>query len=112
WKDHIFYYVAESFSPAASLPSACTNCITVNGGGQYAGVVIFANRRLESLGQSRNAPPIDTDTRNDIANYLESLNSTSHPYVSGIVDLESRPADNTFNDVFYCVDSALNVASC
>ncbi|MGI9205892.1 MAG: hypothetical protein ACR2Q3_17890, partial [Woeseiaceae bacterium] len=42
WKDHIFYYVAESFSPAASLPSACTNCITVNGGGQYAGVVIFA----------------------------------------------------------------------
>lgn len=112
WKDHFFYYVAESFSPAAPVPSTCADCITVNGSGPYAGVVIFANRRLEVPGQLRNAPPIDTDTRDDIANYLESANSTSHPYVSGTVDLESRPADSIFNDVLYCIDSALNVASC
>lgn len=112
WKDHFFYYVAESFSPTAPLPSTCANCITVNGGGQYAGVVIFANRRLEPVGQIRNAPPIDTDTKNDIANYLESMNSSGHPYVNGTVDLESRPADSTFNDVLYCIDATLNVASC
>ncbi len=112
WKDHFFFYVAESFSPAAPVPSTCVNCITVNGAGQYAGVVIFANRRLNLLAQLRDAPPIDADTRNDIGNYLESVNATSHPYGSGTVDLESRPADDTFNDILFCIDTSLNVTSC
>lgn len=112
WKDHFFYYVAESFSPAAAVPSTCINCITINGAGQYAGVVIFANRRLNLLAQLRDAPPIDADTRSDIGNYLESVNGTNHPYSSGTVDLESRPADGNFNDTLFCIDTSLNVTTC
>lgn len=112
FKDHYFIYVAEAFAPAAPAPSACGNCLTVNGSGQFAAVVVFANRRIEAAGQVRDAPPLDPDTRDDIGNYLESVNAANHPYLSGIADLESRPADAGFNDVLYCLDAALLVTSC
>jgi len=112
WKDHFFYYVAESFAPVSTVPNTCSNCISVNGSGQYAGIVIFANRRLEVLSQVRDAPPIDPDTRDDILNYLEMSNGSLHPFTSGIADLESRPPDDMFNDILYCIDSALAVTSC
>lgn len=112
WKDHFFYYVAESFSPAAPLPSGCANCLSVNGGGVYAAIIVFANRRLPAVSQVRDAPPLDSDTRFDIANYLEGRNDASHPYSSGVADLESRPSAADFNDILYCIDAALSVSAC
>ena len=112
WKDHFFYFVAEDFSPVSSVPNVCGNCISVNGIGQYAAVILFANRRLSSLNQLRDYPPIDSDTRNDVRNYLEGSNSLSHPHLGGVANLDSRPADNSFNDILYCVDTALNVSAC
>ncbi len=112
WKDHYFLYVADAFSPAAAVPSSCGSCLTVDGSGQYAAVLIFANRRLQSAAQSRDAPPFDADTRDDIGNYLESRNTTLHPYLAGNADLESRPADATFNDILYCLDTSLTVSAC
>jgi hypothetical protein len=112
WKDHFFYYVSDSFSPVSAVPNSCTDCITVNGGPQVAAVIIYSHRRLDALAQRRDAPPLDTDTRNDISNYLESANSVNHPYVAGSIDLESRVQDNSFNDVLYCIDTSLNVAAC
>lgn len=112
WKDHFFYFVSESFNPAAAVPSACTDCVTVNGGPQLAAVVLYSHQRLDALSQRRDAPPIDADTRDDISNYLESANSASHPYSTGNVDLESRVADNSFNDILYCISTTLVVAAC
>jgi len=112
WKDHFFYYVAESFSPVAVVPSVCSNCISINSSGQYAAVVLFANRRLSGNGQVRNAPPLDSDTKYRVLNYLEGTNESSHPYTNGTVDLESRAADSSFNDFLYCVDPSLTVAAC
>lgn len=112
WKDHFFYYVADSFRPSAPVPSNCGNCISVNGTSQFAAVVVFANRRLNGLLQVRNAPPLDTDTKNDVTNYLEGSNAAGHPYVTGSVDLESRAADAAFNDILFCIDSTLAVSSC
>lgn len=112
WKDHFFYYVAESFSPIAPVPSGCTDCISVNASGQYAAVVIFANRRLPGIAQVRNAPPLDTDTKFRVLNYLEGANASSHPHLAGAVDLEYRAPDASFNDLLYCVNSSLAVSPC
>jgi len=112
WKDHFFYYVAESFSPSAPVPSSCSSCISVNASGQYAAVVIFANRRLTPSGQVRNAPPHDADTKFQVSNYLEGANESSHPYAGGAVDLESRAPDSSFNDILYCIDASLVVSTC
>lgn len=112
WKDHLFYAVAESFQPAAPVPSSCGACLTVNGSGSFAAVVMFANRRLPALGQRRDAPPLDADTRDNISNYLEGANALSHPYSGGAADFDSGSLTATFNDVLYCVDPTMNVAAC
>ncbi|MDH5502117.1 MAG: hypothetical protein OEY72_13555, partial [Gammaproteobacteria bacterium] len=68
--------------------------------------------RLQALGQRRNAPPLDSDTKGQIANYLEGRNLGAHPYASGSADFETRAADSSFNDVAYCIDAAMTVTSC
>ena len=112
WKDHFFYTVAASFQPSAPVPSACGDCITVNGSGSYAAVVLFGGRRLSALTQRRNAPPMDADTKQAVSNYLEASNATNHPYSGGSTDYSSGAATSTFNDIVYCVDSAMSVSSC
>ena len=112
WKDHFFYVVADSHAPDAVVPSACGDCLTVNGSGQYAAVVLFANSRLTSLAQTRDAPPIDPDTRSDVDNYLEDGNAAAFPYLGGGLNLQSQAATSTFNDVLVCIDANLGVSGC
>ncbi|MDH4046691.1 MAG: hypothetical protein OEW68_00445 [Gammaproteobacteria bacterium] len=112
WKDHFFYAVAESFAPGATIPTSCGTCFSVNGIGAYAAIILFSGERLQALGQRRNAPPLDSDTKGQIANYLEGRNLGAHPYASGSADFETRAADSSFNDVAYCIDAAMTVTSC
>lgn len=112
WKDHFFYVVADSYAPTATVPSACIGCISVNGTGQYAAVVLFANSRLDALAQVRDAPPTDADTRNDIGNYLEAANAAGFPHAGGALDLSSQAADTSFNDLLFCIDESLVVSEC
>jgi len=112
WKDHFFYAVAESYAPVAPVPSSCTTCLTVNGGGQYSALVLFANHRLATLGQVRDGPPIDADTKGVPDNYLEGGNEGLMPYASGSVDFTSQTPTATFNDRVFCIDAALNVSEC
>ncbi|MEL7185564.1 MAG: hypothetical protein AAFN50_03875 [Pseudomonadota bacterium] len=108
WKDHFFYAVGPSFAPDASAPSNCSACLTVNGAGQYAAVLIFGNARLGA--QRRDAPPTDPDTKLDPANYLEAGNATAVPGVS--TDFTSGPASPIFNDLLFCIDENLVVTEC
>ena len=112
WKDHFFYVIAEDFAPSAPVPTVCNACLTVNGAGAYAAVLLFADTRLDGLGQVRDAPPIDADTRDDVANYLEGANPGAFPLVGGSADLASQAASATFNDVLFCIDGALGVSEC
>ena len=112
WKDHFFYAVAEAFSPGGTVPTSCGNCLTVNGVGQYAAIVIFANSRLPSTAQVRNAPPTDTDTKRFASNYLEALNAINVPSSSAVIDYVSSPISNTFNDLLFCIDDQLVVSEC
>lgn len=112
WKDHFFYAVAGSFAPNAPVPSVCIDCLTVNGSGQYAGILIFANRRLQAVAQTRDAPPLDPDTRQDAANYLEGNNPANVPGTGTSLDYSSQIASATFNDLLFCIDPGLLVAEC
>ena len=112
WKDHFFFAVAESFAPTAAVPSTCSSCMTVNGGGQFAAVLVFAGTRLTSAGQVRNAPPLDVDTKRYSSNYLESLNAANVPGDSVAANYVSGPASDTFNDLLFCIDDQLLVTEC
>ncbi len=112
WKDHLFYAVAGSFRPDAAPHSTCGTCLTVNGAGSWAAAVMFSGTRLAALGQVRDEPPADVDTRSAIGNYLEGRNSTNHPNAAGNADYQSGPAGTTFNDVLYCIDPGLSVVTC
>lgn len=97
WKDHFFYYVGGSFVPTSPSPTAvpCVSCLSVEGSGSYAAVVLFASEK--KAGQSRNS----IAEKGLIENYLEGRNSTSHPNLSGASDLEKSAATN---DYLVCVD--------
>ena len=86
--------------------------MTVNGAGQYAAVIVFAGPRLNALGQLRNAPPIDADTKNQVDNYLDGANVAQVPAVGGILNFVSQPANPTFNDRLFCIDELLLVTEC
>jgi type II secretory pathway pseudopilin PulG len=108
WKDHLYYAVAWSFRPSTSYSTSCGTCLSVNGSGHYAAVVIFAGQAL--AGQSRTT---DAD-RLDPANYLEGNNLTNiNNYTSGYYNnYTSGTASGTFDDVLYCIKSDLSVTPC
>lgn len=96
WKDHFFYVLAGSFAPTAPHPTVfpCPTCITVNGVGSYAAVVVFANQK--TAGQSRNT----IVEKRLISNYLEGRNSSTYPNTAGNANLEKSAS---VNDMLYCV---------
>ncbi len=112
WKDHFFYAVAASFAPTAVVPSVCSDCLSVNGTGSYAAILMFGNRRLTGAGQVRNAPPLDADTRSLPANYLEAANAANVPGTGTLLDYASQAATASFNELLFCIDDNLVVSEC
>jgi type II secretory pathway pseudopilin PulG len=109
WKDHLFYAIGLTFRPTLNTNQSCGpgTCLTINGSGQYAGVVIFAEQILSN--QSR-------ADKSAVANYLEGNNANNVagiPFLaSGDENYQTAPVSSTFNDVLYCIDQNLNVAPC
>lgn len=112
WKDHFFYAVAGSFAPNATVPSVCTDCLSVNGAGQYVALLMFANQRLQSSAQQRDAPPLDADTKQNTVNYLEGSNQANVPGSGTSIDYTSQTASTTFNDMLFCIDAGLLISEC
>lgn len=111
WKDHFFYAVSGNFAPGEKTDVTCTtggDCISV-GGVKRAGAVIFSAERLN--GVTRNDPSgldeagnPDTDSKNDISNYLEGSNATNHPDAAG----NGAYSTGAGNDYMVCINE--NVA--
>lgn len=112
WKDHLFYAVALDFRPDATPVTTCTTCLSVNGAGVYAAVVMFAGSRLAALNQTRDEPPMNADTRGSIGNYLEGRNAGNHPNGAGNGDYQLAAASSSFNDILFCIDATLSVTAC
>ncbi len=106
WKDHLFYALGGAFGPGAATPSICPSCLSANGIGSYAAIVLFAGKKL--AGQKR----ISLADKAAISNYLEDRNSANDPNAGGNSDYRNSPATAGLNDLLYCIDSGLSVAPC
>lgn len=109
WKDHLFYALSREYAPGNLLTVPCGNCVTVNGSGNHAAVVMLAGSRLS--GQVRASSTTDAQ-RGVIANYLEGRNASNHPNGGGNADYQNETASAAFNDALYCIDTNLSVAPC
>jgi hypothetical protein len=81
WKDHYFYAVAEPYrpgSPHSLLPNPCDfgQCLTVDGEGPFAAIVIFAGARRTGQNRVTNADYTSPDKGNP-GNHLEGQNLTA-----------------------------------
>ena len=112
WKDHLFYAVALDFRPDATPVTTCSTCLSVNGAGAYAAVLMFSGERLTALNQARDEPPMNADTRSNIGNYLEGRNAGNHPNAAGNGNYQSGAASDNFNDILFCIDATLSVTPC
>ena len=106
WKDHLFYAVSGAYAPAASSPGVCGNCLSTNGSGRYAAILMFAGARI--VGQQRSS----VGDRATISNYLEERNASNYPNAGGDASYRSGSAGALFNDLLYCIDASLQVAPC
>ena len=111
WKDHLFYALGEEYKPVSTYHNTtpCGQCLSINGAGNYAAVVMFANSRLGSLATPQvrisntiSTSPISTK-RGDINNYLEDNNASNFPGANGNENYKTAIAGSTFNDVLYCI---------
>lgn len=113
WKDHLFLVIAGQHDPTQAAPNCSGNCLQVdqtddavdNPTGDYAAIVIFADRRQN--GQVRDAPPPggDLDTKQLLANYLEGNNLTSYPDAGGDGNYQQQGVNGS-NDRLFCVNPA------
>ncbi|MFA6014065.1 MAG: hypothetical protein WC742_03285 [Gallionellaceae bacterium] len=109
WKDHVFYSVAKGYIPTTgSAPSCTSGCLSVNGAGQYAAVVMFSGKKLATQTRSSSTDKLD------FSNYLEGGNllSTIPITTSGVSNHQSSAVSATFNDVLYCIAPDSTVALC
>ena len=106
WKDHLFYALSAAFSPSAATPSACPDCLSANGIGPYAAIVMFAGKKLAVQARAGSVEKASA------SNYLEGRNSANGPNTGGNSDYMSGTDVSDFNDVLYCIDPALNVLPC
>lgn len=109
WKDHLFYAVANSFKPTAWWGSSCGTCLTINGGGNYAAVVIFAGEKLSAPSPNPSQSRNSAYDRSLEINYLEDPNRASIAADTGSGNYKAAATDSTFNDIVYGIDSSLNV---
>lgn len=101
WKDQIFYAVADAYAPPTGTNCASGHCLSVNGQGQFAAVLIFSGRRLAALTQNRDT----TGDKGMTRNYLEDNNLAAVDLATGRGNFTSAAASTTFNDIVMCIKS-------
>jgi len=106
WKDHYFYAVADAFKPTSSVasqssPCAAGTCLTVDGIGPYAAVLLYAGYRLS--GQAR----AQQSDKTVATNYLEGTNATAVAAGNGTAFTKIIGA--TANDQLICINQDLTL---
>ena len=113
WKDHLFYALANRYTPTFGQPTGtCTaaTCLKISNTPNtqtyqyYAAFVIFAGEKLASQSRSTVA------NKGLISNYLEGRNAGNHPNAAGNANYEGASASSTFNDIVYAIGPNLTVS--
>lgn len=110
WKDHLFYALSGEYRPRNNDTNPCGNCVAINGGGEYAAVVMLAGSGL--AGQARASVTTTNAERGDLIKYLEGDNAINFPSATGNENYQTAPASAAFNDVLYCINTDLSVIAC
>ena len=112
WKDQLFYAVAQNFQPEASRwqRGDCPTCLSINGGGNYAAVVVFAGDKLTDATGQVTQPRSLASEKGSIANYLEGRNASNYPNSGGNGNYRAAAASAAFNDIVYAINSDLSVS--
>lgn len=111
YKDQLFYAVAKAYHPS-SVKADCgiaTNCLTVDGNGPYAAVVLFSGKKLDAenlpTGQSRNT----SADKASLLNYLSSVNQTAMAANGNGNFTKGSFASTTNNDILVCLKCDLSL---
>lgn len=105
WKDQIFYALANAYKPGNTQTCSTGSCLSVNGSGSYAAVLIFSGRRLAALAQKRDT----LAEKGLVASYLESGNASAVSAATGQGNFIQNTASDTFNDIVACIRSDFTV---
>ncbi|MBZ0091531.1 MAG: hypothetical protein K8F27_04835 [Sulfuricellaceae bacterium] len=114
WKDQVFYAVADAYKPTAvTLPASCSTpsaCLTVDGIGPYAAVVIFAGKKLAAQSRTTNVDYTSTDKAN-LANYLEGNNLTAMAAPGNGNFTQGSFTSSSNNDILMCIKQDLTTVT-
>lgn len=105
WKNYVFYAVSKDFAPNTTLlaPQICSgNCVTVDGIGPFAALLIFSGKKLALQTRLSNV-----DMANP-GNFLEDKNAIEITNNSGVGDY-AKITNPTQNDVIICVRQNLTI---
>lgn len=111
WKEHFYYAISQKFRPSLNTYQSCGTCLSINGSGQYAAVVMFAGPKLSAsplINQNR----VSVTDQRDPSNYLEGNNAsnlTNYLSANGNENYQTAATSGTFNDVLCFIDQNLAV---
>ena len=115
WKDHFFYAVAKAYSPesldsdkADPCAAAGQECLTVDGAGKFAAIVIFSGERRANPLQSRNTVADATyasPDKGNPANYLEGVNLAAIQNNTPTAAAPRNFSKSAGNDVLICIQA-------
>lgn len=105
WKDHLFYAVADAFKPTSTVatqawPCSSGSCLTVDGKGPFAAVLLYADAADSAIPQNR----YTLAQKRVASNYLEGVNATSIASGSGTAFTRSGG-----NDDLICINQDLTI---
>lgn len=121
WKDHYFYAVAKAYSPESpdsDEPDPCgvagQECLTVDGVGRFAAVLVFAGERRSTPLQNRNTVADATyasPDKGDPANFLDGTNLAAIRNNAPSAAAPRNFSKSAGNDILICIqaDAALTV---
>lgn len=121
WKDHYFYAVAKAYSPESpdsDKPDPCSaagqECLTVDGVGRFAAVLVFSGERRTSPQQNRNTVADATYASTDKDNPANSLEGANLAAIQNNAPSAAAPRNFSKlagNDILICIqaDAALTV---
>lgn len=116
YKDQLFYAVADAYKPGSGMANCGTpsTCLTVDGNGPYAAVVIFSGKKLAAenapTGQSRNTNTDYTSTdKSSLLNYLASANRTAMAAPGNGDFTKGSFSSTSNNDILACLKCDLSL---
>lgn len=111
WKDHLFYALAQEYKPSDyTIGQSCGPCLSINGSGQYAAVVMFANSRLAGQVRASDTTGVNSTPRATVSNYLEDVNASNFTGASG--DENYKTASTGINDILCYINNQTLSVTC